>query len=233
MANWRVSLDGDRFDLEELPALFAEPSLRVQQEGESFFLESTALASLEDAPAVRRAAEDLVSAMNGAARLIFPNFRPVNLGSAVTRTDQGQALSIFLASGGLEIRSKASTALLVDGRPAPPSPSPAAPWARTAQRDSAALRVFRFLGKPSVDWNDLYRVHEILQANEGSTALTVAGISGGEVDRFTQTANSWRALGDDARHAKDTVPAPATPMTLDEARSMIHAWVRAWLDIRK
>ena len=52
------------------------------------------------------------------------------------------------------------------------------------------------------------------------------------IDRFTQTANSAAAVGDDARHAHGRIPAPSKAMQLEEARELIRRLVQSWLGAR-
>jgi hypothetical protein len=46
---------------------------------------------------------------------------------------------------------------------------------------------------------------------------------------FRRTANSFEAVGLDARHGVEQNQPPSTPMDLSEARSLITTLVHAWL----
>jgi hypothetical protein len=50
-----------------------------------------------------------------------------------------------------------------------------------------------------------------------------------EESRFSQTANSAEAVGDAARHAQGKVKAPADPMPLGEARTLIRRILEKWI----
>lgn len=56
MARWRVLLQGERFDLEELPKLFTDPVGRVIEDGDSFYLEASQFEGLENVAAAQRGA---------------------------------------------------------------------------------------------------------------------------------------------------------------------------------
>lgn len=88
-------------------------------------------------------------------------------------------------------------------------------------------RAFRLFSGVQADWSSLYKIYEIIEINVGKV-WTRGWVSKDEINRFTQTANSTAALGDDARHSNYKVPAPAEPMSLDEARTLIRKLLTKW-----
>ena len=49
-----------------------------------------------------------------------------------------------------------------------------------------------------------------------------------EVKLFKQTANSFRALGAEARHGTTSQPPPSKPMSLNQARDLIRQLLHDW-----
>jgi hypothetical protein len=49
------------------------------------------------------------------------------------------------------------------------------------------------------------------------------------MELFRRTANSFEAVGLDARHGVEQNQPPSTPMDISEARSLITTLVHAWL----
>jgi hypothetical protein len=56
-----------------------------------------------------------------------------------------------------------------------------------------------------------------------------SGVATREISRFTQTANSYQALGSAARHAILRNAPPKSPMPLSEATELIRRLLRFWL----
>jgi hypothetical protein len=231
LARWRVLLQGERFDLEELPKLFTDPVGHVIEDADGFYLEASQFEGLEDAVKVTAAANRILDVINGAARLVFSSFQPVGVAAVVEPTTGDRHISVAINEG-LRIRSKVGAVIVhADGTPTPPPTQPIVSndWLRLALDDEAVAQVLRLLGKKQVTWFDLYKLMELLEARGGRSVLAAAMISKNELGRFTQTANSMGALGDLARHARPSIPAPKHPMRLSEASVMLHKWARAWL----
>lgn len=234
MARWRVLLQGETFDLEELPGLFTDPLCRVSKDVDGFYLEASQFESLEDAAEVTVSAKRILDVINGATRLVFASFQPVGVAAVVEPKTGGRHISVTV-SDGVRVRSKVGAVIVQrDGTSIshPIQPVVSNDWLRLSLNDRAAAQVLRLVGKKQVTWFDLYKLMELLEGGDGHSVLAAAGISKSELNRFSQTANSMGALGDLARHAKPSIPAPKQPMTLSEASVMLHKWTRAWLGKR-
>lgn len=72
----------------------------------------------------------------------------------------------------------------------------------------------------------LYKIYEVI--NKDSVIRFYSSVSSANLKRFTQTANSYKAVGMKARHALDYEP-PKKLMTLSEARSIIYLVINEWL----
>jgi hypothetical protein len=232
MARWQVQLSGEPIDLEELPRLFDQAPARVREDQGGYVLESEAFESLPTATEVRERAAAILPMINGAARLHYSGFHPAALGAVFECTATGRSVSVF--PGSAEIRIKASAVLVKTAgtAPLPPPPATSNKWLARALTDEPIRHVLTLLGKQPCSWHDLYKLMEVLQANGGDELLDATGISRNQLNRFTQTANSVHAIGDDARHAQDSIPAPKKPMSLSDARQLIYRWARAWLTSR-
>ncbi len=232
MARWQVQLSGQRIDLEELPRLFDQPAARVTDSPDGFILESESFEQLGSAREVREHASTLLPIINGAARLSYSAYRPAVLGGVYERTPSGRNVNVFPEPG--EFRIKGGAVLVTASGSAPTLPPPAESnrWLTMAAADATARQVLSLLSKDPCTWVELYKVMEVLEAHDGMPLASSLGISNNELSRFSQTANSVHAIGDDARHAKNSIPAPKKPMTLPEAKRLIFNWARAWLTQR-
>jgi len=105
-------------------------------------------------------------------------------------------------------------------------------WLAKAIRNPVAVRVLRLRNTDDLSWSDLYRLYEVIEHDVGgATAIERAGWSSGALlERFTRSANSLHAAGDQARHGVERTDPPRNPLTLSEARELIDKLLRAWLD---
>jgi hypothetical protein len=54
-------------------------------------------------------------------------------------------------------------------------------------------------------------------------------VSKNELERFRHTANSYKILGAEARHARDRFDPPKNPMTFAEADRFVRKLIREWV----
>lgn len=105
-------------------------------------------------------------------------------------------------------------------------------WRKLAKEDEIVKDVFRLFRKwERRNWSDLYKVCEIVNKNAGNIK-NIHGIEQWTIDKiknFKHTANSQKAIGDDARHGVDKDAPPKEPMSLSEADALIRNLVKQWL----
>ncbi len=228
MTAWRVALVGHHFDLEELPKLFRAPEAAVFVEDGRFFLESSTFEEFDSAAEVISEAAELLVRINGAARLAFPSFEPVSVGHVYRENEAGKEIYVY-EEALVRSREKASVVVSSTGEPKEVEPAPLDPWIACAKRDRAVNKVLRLLALPNVGWHELYKILEVVEDEGASDLIGGPQIPKSEISRFTQTANSYLALGDAARHARERVPPPPNPMTPDNARDLILRLARLWV----
>jgi hypothetical protein len=74
-------------------------------------------------------------------------------------------------------------------------------------------------------------VYEAIRDGHGGTAALEAEtlIPASKLDAFTGTANSYKALGNDARHGSIKSGYSTAKMTLSEARGLIRKLLESWI----
>lgn len=84
-------------------------------------------------------------------------------------------------------------------------------------------------------WANLYRIYEYIQANveTDDNIIEQGWWSESEKGLFKRTANSSEAIGYEARHGDDRVPAPSDSMDHAEAKSLIDSLINDWLRHRE
>jgi hypothetical protein len=77
-----------------------------------------------------------------------------------------------------------------------------------AQRDPTIAKALRILGSREHNWHNVDNVSEVARSDVGDEITKAGWSTQAELDRFTQTANSARAVGDNARHGHERWEAP-------------------------
>ena len=227
MSNWQIKLTGDQFDLEDLPCWFSDPALRVIEQEGRYYLTSSDFDAMEDSSAIWTHAHVLLEHMQGAAKLYRTNFQRIGLGVMISGF-QGCHHSLVHIAERIVFRDKASGVVTINGKEIPEI-YPHKDWATLAQHDEAVARALQLWGNGPMDWVNLYRMFEVVESDVGGQMYQAGWVTKKEIGRFTGTANSMKAIGDDARHAKPNLQPPSKPVTLEEARELIAHLVREWL----
>lgn len=233
MPNWLVKLEGEKFDLEDLPSLLRSPEHTVIEENGSYYLKSSDFDSLSSADEVRECAIEIIEILNGAVKLHIHNFRGVSEdGVTLIEEDGSRHQYIYVRSAGT-VRSKVSANLTVTTsngtQQAAPLLTNVESWLSLAKGDKAVADALHFFRENT--WGSLYKIYEIIKDDVGGKkeVITTNGWATKKgLDRFTQTAQSRKALGDSARHAAKKYKPPPQPMTIQEAELLIRGVLRSW-----
>lgn len=227
MARWQVELRGEKADLELLVTLFKSADDEIVRDGDSILLESIELESLAHSSDVYRVAKDIVTRINGAARLQQRNFQNVTIGSVhEQKADGTKATNVFIEAATIEVRPVVFPATIIGGAPSEPVASPASRFAKAAARDRDAQEALDLWAYEPHNWVNLYKVYEIIRARSG---LGASGISTNELSRFTHTANHEKGGGRGARHARRGTDPPKDPMSEREADDLVGRLLEPWL----
>jgi len=233
MPKWLVGLEGEKFDLEDLPSLLCSPEHTVIEEDGLYYLESSDFDSLGSADEVREHAIAIIKMLNGAMKLHTPSFRGVYAGGVTMLEEDGRRHHYLYLESSIKLRSKVSANLTVTKsngtRQIAPLPSKVESWIGLAETDKAVAEALHFFREDT--WISLYKVYEIISDDlGGQQAITKNGWATKQrLSRFTQTAQSKTALGDLARHAANKFKPPSQPMTIQEAGSLLRGVILSWL----
>ena len=226
-------LDGHPYDLEDLAELLPTGDTRVVKEGDDYYLTSLRIDNrAEDVP-FYAVAPSVLQQVNGLARAMRDGFRPVRLTGRYT---EGDRRHVVVSAGVAEARSRAYAAAIVAGRPGEPAPQgrPLGPMSLTvAGSNNDVEEVLDIMGRAETpNWRDLYKVYEIIEhTGTLSSAMNSAAVSQNRMSLFMRTANHEKASGRDARHSRSKQDPPKNPMTIEEARRLISALIRTWVEL--
>ncbi len=228
---WRVRLEGDRDDLNDLSKIFTNSELTIKENEGNFFLYSDSFNKLKESSQVEERGKEFLLIINAGLKITSNYLQLVKIVGVELLDTKGKAINTFVhVSSTVGVRAKARAKITKnDGTVIEDNPFESLlRWQRIAQTDSLVARAFYLISNDFDTWFSLYKLLEILE-EDGFEPIGRKGKYRNEADRFSQTAQSYSALGLDARHIKSKFEAPPKPMTHSEAKSFIRFLVGEWL----
>ena len=233
---WKVRLTGNERSLETLAESFTDDP-RVFEDDDNFFLWSSQYEDLKDADEVRDTAEEIVRTIRNLGvkdslrteDLQASHVHEINEDGTEHVTVRAEGSTVGMRVGPVRVTTTDEDGNKEISRPADRTYE----LTQLAAKDDKVRELVGLLDKGD-DWVNLYRIYEFIQANiDGDENIADRGWwSSNEKDRFKQTANSRDAIGDDARHGQERIPAPDNPMNYPEAKALVDSLIRNWLEHR-
>lgn len=236
MAMWMIELRGEKFDLEELPKRFSSDRLSVREIGGSYFLVSDQFNALSEENEIYDMAETFIERINGIMKIVMGNYRPASIGAVVQIDKQGKEhRSIRIKPEPIVVRVKTSGKVQIvtpgsqeehiqNGREIADEQF----WAEAADKHNNVEKVLKLFIK-ELTWDILYKIWEVIEEDRGSDVFNKNWATEARVELFTQTANNYLAIGEDARHAHEKWDPPKNPMEINDARALIKTIAVSWL----
>jgi len=225
MGEWFIELEGEKKDLRLLSELLNSPNLDVTEEKGAFILCSSTFDPALDSNAIDERSTNLIEVVNGAAKLYSRRYQGVTAKAVVRIDEDGKRLKYVT----LTARARDFT-LTARGRD-----DLVESWFSIAQADEHVTRALTLYGSLEHNWKNLYMLLEVIEADIGGEgALCGKGwVSKKKIKGFKHTANSFSAIGRDARHGHAKLQPPKTPMLLQDARMLIRSLLRQWLESKE
>jgi hypothetical protein len=230
MAEWRVQLQGEQGDLQELKEILLGHDPCIIEEDSNFHLTSKAWNKLGESREVEAQAKDFIQLLENSIYIHSRDTTPLAIGGIVRIDNEGRKHYIMNAEPGIyTIRGPKATL----GGPRPfesRAEHQVIKVLRASTKNSVVVDALRFFRKG--DWVSLYKVYEIVRDDVGGNpAISDRGwLTKPTRSRFTGTAQSREALGDEARHASRNYRPPKKPMQIREARAIIGDLLLKWID---
>jgi hypothetical protein len=240
LSPWQVQVQGSQFDLEHLKKYFTSAPMLVRADDRSagFLYESEKFLSCATSVEVLEVAAQELLILSGILKLVRDATEPLRTG-AVYRANAAGGRDVFEhIHEGVSARSEAGivgvTTTDKEGNvvSVPPPPPRTIALSKLALADDTVAKAMRLIAATdSNSWVNLYRIHEVVEADMGGehSLKKRAWGSSRDLKRFKHSANSVTVAGDRARHGKETDQPPAQPMSLDEANAYVNYVVHAWL----
>lgn len=223
LAEWRP------LDLEELAERFHDGATRVVREGDRYYLASGEIDNRDEDAALNVVAKAVLTRVNGLARVVNPEFRPVKLSGEYGDGEKQHV--IVEVDAPFEARGRLNAAVVVIGdQVVAPSEPPTTRRLELAAADPEVNRVLTIMASSeALDWVRMYKVYEIVRAQASDGQMKRWAIKS-EITSFTHSANSPAVSGDDkARHAHFPHKPPKKPFSENEGRQFIARLVENWL----
>jgi hypothetical protein len=222
-------------DLDELARLFPAGSATVIKTEKSHYLQLSGWESPLDDAQAHQAAQTALTRMNAIAMIADEKFRPATIAGMTKKNAAGMLITYINASCHIQARAGLSASLTVkqaDGTIVEDKSLTfgqlALPLADTNDPLERALLLY---GGSEHTWRTLYMVLEAIEDSHGGQKGLIAEnfLPAIKVEDFKATANSYLALGADARHGTTSSGIPVARMTLIEARALIRELLELWM----
>ncbi|MDD5019458.1 MAG: hypothetical protein PHE18_08350 [Candidatus Omnitrophica bacterium] len=164
---WLVSISGDYADLEELSKSFTSKKLYITKDRDGFVLGSEDFDSLTDHKEVSSMGKEIISSLNGSARLFLGIRKPLESGAVIEVDASGKrnifvetlALSLHIKVGTVGVKIVRRDGTVEESHPADPIPA----LITLAQKDKNVSKVLRLYGSGNYDWVNIYRIYEVIE----------------------------------------------------------------------
>lgn len=230
---WEVQIDGDALDLKELTKSLVDDELRVFDRKGQYFLQSNRFEELINSDEVAALAADILKVLTGAVRLSLGGKTPLHVANiARLRPDGGRDIFVTVSetiharvSLGLAITRADGTKEFIHAANSVPG------WLKLGLIDANVAKALRLFGTDEHNWASLYRLYEVIEEGVGGLDKIVNNgwATKSFIKRFKHTANSPGAVGDEARHGKESTTSPPDPMVISEARAFVELILHNWL----
>lgn len=248
---YRFSLGGDEIDLSLLELCFSDKeccvSKRVLEDGSSEWILSAiplfqrpARFSYRPAKSLRTKkrfktqfddniaevqalADQLISCMDGAAKLLRPNFRSIGIAAIYSYGTDGRWLGTSVSgSSGRRFYS-------LPGKKGG-LPDLVRRWTECGMEDPSVSDALHIYGSGAITWSSLYLVYEIIRDDCGGNFKDI--VSRKDLGDFCSSANNNRTFSEGSRHAEKIRNPRAkarTALSVQEANSIVRQMLNAWL----
>ncbi len=237
MTKWLAQLRGCDYDLQDLQEILSSHNPQIVREDGDFYLMSKDWDQLQDEQEVYDKAKGFTESLDRAAFIHFRDTSPLAVGLIVRIDDNGSLQKFAFIQGSAHGRARVKGSIRAIGPNGQPIETEQEhtiiKTLRASQQHQSVGDALRFFRKG--DWSSLYKAYEIVEdhlpKNQGITSN--GWLTKTSIERFTRTAQSRYAIGDEARHAKQKYAPPRKPMSINEAKALIGDLIQKWIEAKK
>lgn len=234
MSKWLLKLKGHKFDILDLSESLNIPEFKIIELDGIYYLDSNEFKLLTLAEEVRERGRALIKLLNTVCVFQNSDFHIISEDGVLFISDDGKRNHYVYAEDAIVFSGRSRVKVIVHDTVGNVIENNKPPlllsYLTLAQVHKPVIDALSFFQEDT--WFNLYKVYEIIIDDIGNKSkLTNAGwITKKELSRFTQTAQSRAALGEQARHASAKYKPPIEPMAHTEAKSLIRKLLSCWID---
>jgi len=225
---WMFELKGDIEFLEELTKYFTSNKVFIfRDENNRYFLKSIYFQNLNYDYKARNKAEHRVILINGAAEFILYKKKPIRIGQDIKINNDGSKSFSLSIPCYIDVIPKMEKSVINERKKLLKE------WVTNSIEDDKVAILFELICSDSYKWYLLYKRLELVK-NElgGETELqNKKWVSRNKLESFRGTANSFNAIGIEARHYNNRKP-PKKQITYPDAKKLIDKINLEWLKER-
>ena len=224
---WLVLLDVKKSDFDNLSNLLrSSDEFSVITENSKYYLTSSRWESLTNVSDVYWEATKPLQDISAVARIQFTGF-PLLKPDIICEVDEEGKRQRWVAGSATIRVDSSSFSIQLEGGQDIIRNLEFESWMKLAEEDETVKNVFRQITEFDRNWINLYKVYEIVNKDAGKKKIQQW--TKDKIGDFKRTANSQKAIGDDARHGVDDNDPPKEPMSLSEAKALIMTLPQKWL----
>jgi hypothetical protein len=228
IVSWIYELVGRPHDLLNWASCFAGGDFRVEVEHFNdrpprYYLHTSRFDGISDIE-IRGVAADIITWMNGVAKIWYGINEPVIMGLPITVREDGSRVPVVEVERVERLQIETLTNLGAGS--IRPAPVPAGTWVVLAAVNPQVADAAKYFAEPD-SWHSFYKIYEaVCKAVGGQKALLgKKWLSESVLNDLRQTANFYRHAAE--RPPKHTLP--KRPPSLYEARSQLRTILQCWL----
>jgi hypothetical protein len=230
MTEWLVQLKGSKIDLENLKKILEKSDPCIIQDEFGYYLKTDKWNLIEDPTQIKSDALKLIQQLDNATYLHFRDMPPISYGQLIKIDDDRKKHHFLFAEATVfNIKTRATPKFEGDFSNEQQKHDVVKLF-ETATKDTQVTEALRFyrIG----DWINLYKSYEIMRDSIGGESKIFQNNWATKkiVGRFTQTAQSYDSIGDEARHASRKYKPHKEPMSINEAQKIIGDLLKKWID---
>ena len=225
---WLVLLDVEKSDFDKLFNLLrSSDEFSWITEKSEYYLTSSHWESLTNTSDVYGEATKRLQYISAVARIQFTDFPLLKPDTIYEVDEEGKRHGRRALSATINVGSSCSVSIQLEGGQDIIPIWEFESWMKLAEEDETVKNVFRQITEFDRNWINLYKVYEIVNKDAGKRKIQQW--TKDKIGDFKRTANSQKAIGDDARHGVDDNDPPKEPMSLSEAKALIMTLLQKWL----
>lgn len=229
-----VLLEVKKSDFDNLSNLLrSSDEFSLITENSKYYLTSSHWESLTNTSDVYWEATKILQDISALAMISFPGFPPLKPDTICEVDEEGKRHNRVALSATINVGSSCSVSIQLEGGQDIIPILEFDSWRKLVEEDEIVKDVFRQFREFDPNWINFYKIYEIVKKDAGEINKKIdrieQWITKDKIRQFKHTANSRRAIGDDARYGVDDNDPPKEPMSLSEAKALIMTLLQKWL----